>query len=735
MKKYIFFIFLLLNATLIRADIAGLKCSDNQTLFPIGEFADDADGLLIEADQSEINQNNDYLLSGNAIVKSNKHILSADEINISRADQSTIAKGQVRFQDERFLITGNQIFAKKQNDDLLVTLSDSKYQQIDTNANGSAETVSKTPNNIIFENSTYSLCPLNQNDWLIQANTIELNFEGNRGLANDAILRFFDYPIFYYPLYQWVLEGRGTGFLTPEFDRYTESGSDSKHTRVRVPYYFNLAPDRDLLLALIHLSNRGTAYEGTYRQLMNASPSIDDNTLKLHGQFLSNDQISQTKRWLVEASIELDINDRVHLSILSNRVSDKDYFKDIAHSNTSEERLNSHIKLSLDDPKRHFQSHILTEDEQIINAGAPDYTKALELSASKTLNPDNKYPLSTNLVTTKFAHDTPSKESGLRTHSGISTSRTHHFKFPVVTTKANLGATHYLLDNSDNITRTTAGFGLDFGFPFTSDTVLFGSDAVHTLTPRISYNYQAKQAQGNIPIFDTTDKHDDIITFADLTSGERYTGLDRVTNANDVTLSIESDFSDKSSDKSLLNFKMAQSFYADDEVVSDTAGTDYETRKTHSDIAASVDMSLGNFVIGSAIQYDPDKANIVKRKDSVSYKLNPKKFVSLASANDGTKKTLELYGAYPVNSAIHLFGGIDKTTSTGITNQETTGVAYESCCWAFRLAHFKEYVSSSGDYDYSSGVELVFKGLGSSSFSLQKRIEKNIPYYKADFAQ
>ena len=31
-----------------------------------------------------------------------------------------------------------------------------------------------------------------------------------------------------------------------------------------------------------------------------------------------------------------------------------------------------------------------------------------------------------------------------------------------------------------------------------------------------------------------TDKYTDIITFSDLTSGERYTGLDRITNANDI---------------------------------------------------------------------------------------------------------------------------------------------------------------------------------------------------------
>ena len=66
--------------------------------------------------------------------------------------------------------------------------------------------------------------------------------------------------------------------------------------------------------------------------------------------------------------------------------------------------------------------------------------------------------------------------------------------------------------------------------------VLFGYQVNHQISPLITYNYRAKKVQGNIPLFDSTDKYDDIISFSDLTSGERYTGLDRITNANDITL-------------------------------------------------------------------------------------------------------------------------------------------------------------------------------------------------------
>ena len=163
-------------------------------------------------------------------------------------------------------------------------------------------------------------------------------------------------------------------------------------------------------------------------------------------------------------------------------------------------------------------------------------------------------------------------------------------------------------------------------------------------------------------------------------------------------------------------------------MVSDTSNIDYEARRSYSDIAASVGLAVDQFVLTTAVQFDPEISKTTKTTNEISYKFNPRKFISLAFEDDGSKTTAELYGAFPVNDTMHLFAGIDKTTSTGVTNQLTAGVAYESCCWAIRLANFKE--PSGSGYDYSIGFEIVFKGLGSSSTTLKNRIEENIPYYQ-----
>ena len=749
MKKYLIFLVLILSHFSVNAEGVKLSCvpnspacencSEYQTLFPIEEFSSNTESLDIEADNSEL-LTDKYLLNGNVEVNSANLYLAADDVEVSSVNKSLLATGDVRFQDESYLITGDLLTAiRDENNNLIATASNANYQDFGAGlggANGYTEYISKASTSVLLTNSTYSLCPVNENDWLIEADQINLNLAKNRGVADNATIKFYGVPIFYTPKYSWVLSGRGSGFLTPNYSSYLEPDAADYSSSLRVPFYFNLAPNRDLLVALTTMSSRGSIYESKYRQLIapKISPDHENSIWSIEAKYLPEDKITSLKRWLVNFSQEMDISEKIHFSAQYSRVSDSEYFKEIARTNIDDKTLKSHIKISYDDEVNNLTAALLTEDEQVINEGVPVYTRALEGSISKTLNADTKMPAQVNLVSTKFAHDTKSKPAGVRTHIDLGISRELDIKYPKITPRASVAITNYSLINNPNINRTILGSGLNIDFTINIPTNMFGYQANHRITPLISYNYRAKKVQGNIPIFDTTDKYADIITFADLTSGERYTGLDRITNANDITLSLESSYRgiDAIDDKDLLNMRIAQSFYTDDEVVSATASNNYETRKSYSDIAASIDVALGKYVLTNSAQFNPDTKKIVKRKNSLSYTSNSRKFITLIVSDKGTEVTDKVYGAYPLSDSIHLFGALDKTTSTGmrITNSETTGIAYESCCWAFRVAHFKTNNGGNG-YNYSTGFELVLTGLGSTDSPLKGKIEGNILGYTA----
>ena len=747
MKKFLIFLILFVSHFSANANGVNLSCAldqnlcdrcpEYQTLFPLEKFSENLGSLDIEADESEILEDK-YLLSGNVEVNSQNLFLSGNNMEVSSADSSILASGNVKFQDDSYLISSDLLSAARDGDNLIATATNAKYQDYSAGlrgANGFTEIIEKTPSTVLLTNSTYSLCPINQNDWLIDADEIELNLEKNRGLADNATLKFYGVPIFYTPKYSWVLSGRGSGFLTPSYSTYNEIDKAEDHYSLRVPYYFNLAPDRDLLLALNYMSSRRFIYEGKYRQLIapKISPDHKDSIYSIEAKYLPEDKITGLKRWLVNFSEELDLSEKIHLSANYYRVSDSKYFEEVDRTNTDTKTLKSSLKYSFTDKDENLSISLLTEDEQVVNAGTPNYTKAIEGSASKTINADSKMPIQLDLVSTRFAHDTVSKESGTRTHGNMGISRELNIQYPKVTPRASIAITNYSLKNNPNINRTIFGSGLNIDFTTQKETSLFGYQVNHQLSPKITYNYKAKKVQGNIPIFDSEDKYEDIISFADLTSGERYTGLDRITNANDITLSLESTYRKVGAlddDKDLLSMKIAQTYYADDEVVSDTANTNYETRLSYSDIAASIEMAVNDFSISYAAQFNPKTSKVVKKENTIIYSPSSRKFVSLSFIDEGTKETEKFYGAYPITDSIHIFGGLDKTTSTGITNAETTGIAYESCCWSLRVAHFKDSTSSD-KYNYGTRMELVLNGLGSTSSSLSKKIERKIPGYSA----
>ena len=425
MKKYLIFLVLILSHFSVYAEgvklscipnnPACVNCPDYQTLFPLEEFSTNTDSLDIEADQSELLEGK-YLLNGNVEVNSEKLYLAADDVEVNSIDNSLLATGNVRFQDEAYLITGDLLSATRDKDEnLIATATNANYQDFGAGlggANGYTESISKTSNIVLLKNTTYSLCPVNKNDWLIDADQIELNLVKNRGVADNAIVKFYGVPIFYLPKYSWVLSGRGSGFLTPDYTAYTDTatlpdaaGKTKSSYSVRIPYYFNLAPDRDLVVALNYMSSRRFIYEGKYRQLIaqKISPDHEDSMWTIEGKYLPEDKVTSLKRWLVNFSNEMDINDKTHLSAQYYRVSDIDYFKEIDRTNTNALKLNSSLKLSYIDLEGGLSTHVLTEAEQVVNAGEPGYTKAIEGSIEKNFTP-KRLDIGTSLVATKFAH-------------------------------------------------------------------------------------------------------------------------------------------------------------------------------------------------------------------------------------------------------------------------------------------------------------------------------------------
>tara|TARA_B100000787_G_scaffold168904_1_gene158686 strand:+ start:271 stop:2577 length:2307 start_codon:yes stop_codon:yes gene_type:complete len=766
MIKYLLVLISLISSFSINAEGISLNCSsvetqclncgENKTIFPLNEFSKDTGSLDVTADESEILNSGAYHFNGDVELKSDVHILSADDIKVLSADESALASGNVKFQDKDFLISSNELQFNKDLNGISVDASNAYFQDISVGtlgANGSGSRIIKTPNNIIIENATYTLCPVSNSNWVVEASTIKLDLDKNRGNAKNAKIEFYGIPILYLPRYSWVLKGRGSGFLTPSYQTFNDSTTKKGAYTLKVPYYFDIAPDRDLLIAATYLKYRGFKYEGKYRQLFGRKIDDEgenvDSIIKIDARYMSNDSISKINRWFLESSLVLDITDKFNFSSNYNRVSDKKYIKEIARGTKAE--LNSQFKLSYQDKTNALLLQALREFRQVLDgcetACQDKYTRNYELLLDKTFTwEEENRAINTVLKNTKFTSTKPNKVSGTRTYLNIGFTKDHlilegddiYPAIPLISSKLNFSSTHYNLNNSKNITRNIGGAGLDLLLPFKNRGSFLNAEISHILIPKISYKYRGTKAQSSIPLFDTTDSYVDIMTFSDLTADERYTGLDRISNANDITYSIESGtrfIDSEKTDPDLLNFKLAQTYYTDDYAVSNITNNDYEIRRKYSNIASSIAVALDNFTFSNNTTIEPDNFSIVSKSNSFSYRVNSRKFITLEYShsrvtNDDKKRTIKMYGALPLTDSIHIFGGRDKITSTNALNTETSGIVYESCCWAFRLAHIKK--AASNDYNYSTVAEIILKGLGSTAASLNERIETNIPGYVAE---
>jgi LPS-assembly protein len=699
-----------------------LSCGKSSLLFPRQTLSTDTESLDVLADRSEISKKDNYLLTGNVSLNSSQYYLAADTINIQKSSKTSMASGNVKFQDDKLMFTGDKATVKKQGDTTYTTVEQANFHYPESRINGKAQKVTSDGTEQVFNSASYSLCPLGNTDWRMKADQITLNSETNKGVAKDVTVEFLGVPIFYSPYHEWVLEGRGSGFLAPSFGSYDESvASKDNNYQVKIPYYFNIAPDRDFLLTLNHLSSRGSVVEGIYRQLISEGDYWKEGRFEIEGRYLNEDDITNNKRWLLNSEINLSVNNKTNVNIVTNRVSDVNYFKDISHNNTSASSLHSQIDAAYKDDDRNLTLSLFAETEQLINGGTAAYTRAPELSISKSFEGLNGRNINLSLVSTKFAHNNTSETTGVRTHTQAGFKRSISTDAYSLTPSLNLSTTDYAIDNSTDQDRSIYSFGIDSKFFLEREDNLFGKDIIQTLTPRLAYHYTPDKNQDALPNFDSADKND---SYESLFTGQKYTGIDRINKANDFTFGLESDFIDEETGNTYLSLKAAQTFYSDD--ISANGGN-----RKYSDIAASIDFSFDNLTFDNALQYDPETKKLDKRESAITYQLNPRKFLTIAHHDDNGTESAELYGAYPINTQVHIFAGINRSITDSITNKETTGIAYESCCWAVRLAHFKKHISS-GDYDYVTDFELVLKGLTTTSPGLSERLEEEIPNYLAN---
>ncbi len=247
-------------------------------------------------------------------------VLRADQLRYDQAEDLAVAQGKVRITFEGSSFSGPEVQLKVQRMEGFVTAPE--YMLAMTGAGGRAERIDILgPATSRVINGDYTSCRregAEKPDWVLSARQLDLDTDAGVGIAEGAVLRFLDVPILSLPRLSFPLsDQRKSGWLPPDLDFTTGSGVE-----LSVPYYWNIAPNRDATLTPAISTRRGLAVNGEFRYL---EPAYSG---RLNLDLLPYDQVYENTRYWLTFDHAGRVGDDLRYGAHVERVSDDDWWND-----------------------------------------------------------------------------------------------------------------------------------------------------------------------------------------------------------------------------------------------------------------------------------------------------------------------------------------------------------------------------------------------------------------------
>ncbi len=162
--------------------------------------------------------------------------------------------------------------------------------------------------------------------WQIKALRVTHDQSVGRVDYRDAFLEVFGVPVAYTPFLSHpdpTVE-RKSGFLVPKYGSSSELGA-----KIRVPFYFNLAPHRDATLSPLFTSEEGTVLAGEYRERTHTGRfRIQGSVTHIDERDENNAKTGNKEiRGHVEAAAALDADDTWRWGFTAARSTDDTYLR------------------------------------------------------------------------------------------------------------------------------------------------------------------------------------------------------------------------------------------------------------------------------------------------------------------------------------------------------------------------------------------------------------------------
>ena len=701
----------------------------------------------------------DLVVQGRAELRRGDTVIKADRMEYDWPSDLAKASGRVWINRAGNVYEGPSLEIKL--DSFAGFFSEPRYQFLRNQAHGQADRVDFIDDqHAVIHNASLTTCPRLPGpswvpDWILRATTISLDTKEDVGSAQGALLSFKGLPLLPIPYLSFPLgDARKSGVLPPTLGLDNVNGAE-----VALPYYWNIAPNRDATLTPAIMSKRGINLASEFRYLE------PDAAGQLRFDWMPVDLLRDDRRWglafehkamLRNPLVSAWTDGAAALTLNLNRVSDNNYWRDFSRASASLTRRLLSNDASLAWSNGNFSNSVRAVKWQTLqDTGSritPPYDRFPQLTTRYARSDVGGFDYSVEADYTRFQalRSLTLQPNAERMFSLIQVSRPWLGAAGFITPKVQLHLSNYKFDEplatgSHTFTRIVPSLSLDSGLVYERETSYFGRRLRQTLEPRAFYVNTPYRDQSVLPNYDSGTND---FNFATIYTENAFVGNDRISDSNLLTLGVTTRLLNPETGAEVARFGVAQRLRFRDQHVTLLA-TDPVASDRISDVLLGASVNWDpKWAFDSTVQFNPTTQQSVRSTIGGRYNPGPYRTVTAAYRYQReASEQIDLGWQWPVND---LWGdrgkdlgagqgqGPGRWYSVGRLNYSlrerklvdaVIGFEYDAGCWLGR-AVLEKLQTSESTATQRIMFQLEFVGFTRLGVSPLKTLKENVPSYQ-----
>ncbi len=746
---------------------------------------------FVQSDKLNEQANFQTTLDGQVVLRRGALLLKADQIEYDQTDDLAKARGNVYINRAGFTYQGPEL--ELHLDSFEGFFTQPSYQMQKNGMYGKADRIDFIdPDNSVLHNASFTSCsrkpgPNWMPDWFFESDKITMDMARNSAKLEGADVRFKGVPLPLPSMEVPLTNERKSGLLAPSIGVDNISGLE--YTQ---PYYWNLAPNRDITFYPTYWGTRGINLGTEFRYTEGLAPNPPFQG-QMRFDWMEKDKLrDDAQRWRVNYTHSGLLNPSyagggLALAMNLNRVSDDNYWKDFAFNTNGSvgisRLLNSDVNLSWTNGSvttgiRAQKWQTLQDLANTANRIAPPFDRLPQITAKlQRFNLPGGFDFSLDGDVTRFQsmrdYDC-SNASGTaynncapnadRAVTWAQLSRPFVTPFGYITPKVQLHGRSYQFDgglptsgfytntNSQGLTSasvTVPTFSLDAGMAFERETRLVSRSWTQTLEPRLFYVNTPFRNQNYLPNYDSDGN---AFNYASIFTENAFGGHDRISDSKQVTIGVTSRFIDPETGAEGGRLGVAQRLRMQDQQVYLPEDPSV-AQAGFSDILASASVNISpKWGVDSTLQIDQKTNNLLRRVVGARY--HPGTYRTLNAAlrtqNDTTgtaiSQQIDIGWQWPLHD---LWGAADNDGGRGLGDgrwysvsrvnydylnrkpvESIIGFEYDAGCWVSRVVAERLQVAE-GVARQRILFQLEFIGFTRVGTNAMGSLVRNVPRYQS----